>query len=73
MGIAIFDPITAGAYTSGGVEIRRFIPAISYDLKNDLSGEATAEPTRPCSRRDGNAEAGTALTLLLAKRDSGTR
>ena len=32
MGIAIFDPITAGAYTSGGVEIRRFIPAISYDL-----------------------------------------
>ena len=33
MGIAIIDPITAGAYTSGGVEIRRFIPAISYDLK----------------------------------------
>ena len=33
MGIAIIDPITAGAYTSGGVEIRRFIPAISYELK----------------------------------------
>ena len=33
MGIAIIDPITAGAYASGGVEIRRFIPAISYDLK----------------------------------------
>ena len=33
MGIAIIYPITAGAYTSGGVEIRRFIPAFSYDLK----------------------------------------
>ena len=33
MGIAIINPIAAGAYTSGGVEIRRFIPAISYDLK----------------------------------------
>ena len=73
MGIAIIDRITAGAYTSDGVEIRRLIPAISYDLKNDLSGEATAGPTCPRFRRDGNAEAGTALTLLLAKRDSGAR
>ncbi len=45
MGIAIIDPITAGAYASGGVEIRRFIPAISYDLKMIYLAK------QPCSER----------------------
>tara|TARA_Y100001968_G_scaffold323244_1_gene360622 strand:+ start:821 stop:1003 length:183 start_codon:yes stop_codon:yes gene_type:complete len=33
MGIAIIDPITAEAYTSGGLLIRRLKPVNSYDLK----------------------------------------